>query len=123
MMLMSFVMPWNRQADQTTKTLALIRSDLATLLQKVNAMSATVTSELAALTAQVAASTSAEQSALTLINGFSARLDAAVAAASAAGATPEQLQALTDEVAALKASADPLAAAVAANAEPPPAAG
>lgn len=71
--------------------------------------------KIAALTATVAAEETVEDSAIALINGFSAELAAAVAAASAAGATPYQLtalQSLNDSVAAKSAS---LAAAVTAN--------
>ena len=71
--------------------------------------------QITALTAQVAANTDVENSALVLIQGFSARLDAAVASAQAAGATPAQLQALTDLGTAITASDDSLAAAVQAN--------
>jgi hypothetical protein len=70
---------------------------------------------ISALTAQVKANTNVQNSALVLIQGFSARLDAAVATASAAGATPAQLQALTDLGNAIKTSDDSLAAAVVAN--------
>ena len=70
---------------------------------------------LAALTAQVAASTSVDASAKILIDGFAGKLAAAVAAAAAAGATPQQLQQLTDLGTALKTSSDALAASVAAN--------
>ena len=54
-------------------------------------------------------------SATKLINGFAARLQAAVDAALANGATAEQLAPVTDEVAALKAGSADLAAAVQAN--------
>lgn len=63
----------------------------------------------------VTASTTVMASAVTLINGFSARLDAAVQAALAGGATADQLAPITDEVAAMKSSADALAAAIQAN--------
>lgn len=71
--------------------------------------------ELAALTAQVAANTSAEDSAVLILNDIPNRIQAAVDAALAAGATPAQLQAVNDLKDALKAHADPLAAAVVAN--------
>jgi hypothetical protein len=78
--------------------------------------------QITALTAQVQANTTVENSALVLIQGFSATLAAAVAAAQAAGATPAQLQSLTDLGTAIKASDDALAAAVAANTPAAPAA-
>ena len=93
-------------------------SSLARILMAVtrleNLMSA-LDDQISALTAQVKANTDVENSALVLIQGFSARLDAAVAAAQAAGATPAQLQALTDLGTAIKSSDDALSAAVAAN--------
>jgi len=54
-------------------------------------------------------------SATALINSFATRIQAAVDAAIGNGATAEQLQPVTDEVTALKAKSDALAAAVAAN--------
>ncbi len=71
--------------------------------------------QITALTAQVAANTDVEKSALVLIQGFSARLESAVAAAVAAGATDVQLKAITDLGTALKTSDDELAKAVADN--------
>ena len=59
------------------------------------------------LTAQVAASTTVEESALVLINGIAAKLAAAIAAGNPAALTALQTQ--------LKTSADALAAAVATN--------
>lgn len=60
---------------------------------------------LDALTAQVAATTTVEQSAVTLIQGIAAQL-------SAAAGDPVAVQALADQ---LKAATDPLAAAIAAS--------
>lgn len=71
--------------------------------------------EFDALAEQVKVNTDVEASAKVLIEGFSARLDAAIAAAAAAGATPAQLAALVAEKTALDSSAVALAAAVAAN--------
>ena len=74
------------------------------------------------LATQVAASTAVEASAVTLIDGIAARIQAAVEAAIAGGATADQLKPVSDEVASLKSSGDALAAAVAANTpvQPPP---
>lgn len=55
------------------------------------------------------------ESATTTINGIAARVQAAVNAAMANGATAEQLAPVQAEVDALNASSDTLAAAVAAN--------
>lgn len=57
----------------------------------------------------------AMESATVLLNGFQARLDAAVAAALANGATAEELQPLSDLSASFEADTAALAAAVAAN--------
>lgn len=57
----------------------------------------------------------AMESATVLINGFQAKLDAAVAAALENGATAEELAPLTDLSSELGTDADALAAAVAAN--------
>ena len=54
-------------------------------------------------------------SATKLINGFAARLQEAVNAALANGATAEELAPVTDELAALNAGSDELAAAIQAN--------
>lgn len=70
---------------------------------------------LADLEAQVAASVQVETSAAALINGIGARIQAAVDAAIANGATAEQLAPVSNEVAALKASSADLSAAVSAN--------
>jgi hypothetical protein len=71
--------------------------------------------ELQALRDEVTAVTEGQDAALAVINGINDRIAAAVAAAQAAGATPEQLQAITDLTASLRQHADPLAAAVVAN--------
>jgi hypothetical protein len=71
--------------------------------------------ELNALAAQVKANTDAEDSATAVLNQIPTMIQAAVAKALAAGATPAQLQAITDLQTALKAHADTLSAAVVAN--------
>lgn len=70
---------------------------------------------LDALAAQIQATTDVEDSAIALLNGITGRIQAAVDAALAGGATPEQLAPVTDEIAALKSKTDALSAAVAAN--------
>lgn len=70
---------------------------------------------LADLQAAVTRNTDVVNSAVTLINGIAARLKAAVDAALANGATADELKPVTDEVIALNANADALAAAVNAN--------
>jgi hypothetical protein len=76
--------------------------------------------EITTLTTDVSNDTSVEQSATTLINGFAARLQAAIDAATAAGATPAQLTSLDGLHTQLTQNASDLAAAVAANTPAPP---
>jgi hypothetical protein len=70
---------------------------------------------LDALAQQVKSNTDAEAAAVTVLNGIAGRIDGAVQAALANGATAAELQPVSDEVAALKSSADALSAAVVAN--------
>ena len=70
---------------------------------------------LDALAAQVSSTNTVIGSATTLINGIAARIQAAVDAAVAGGASAADLAPVTDEVTALKAASDALAAAVQAN--------
>lgn len=70
---------------------------------------------LDALAAAITKATTVEASAIQLINGVSARIQAAVEAALANGATAEELAPVQAEADALSASADALAAAVNAN--------
>lgn len=74
------------------------------------------------LAAQVAASTAVEAAAVQLVNGIAGRVQAAVDAAVAGGASADDLKPVQDEVTALKASADALSAAVVANTPAAPAA-
>ena len=67
------------------------------------------------LASQAAANESAEDSAVIVLQGLQARIDAAVQAALAGGATAEQLAAVTQISTDLKTHGDALAAAVAAN--------
>lgn len=67
------------------------------------------------LAEQVAKTTAVEAAAVEWINGSAARLQAAVDAALAGGATAEQLAPIAAEVEALKTSADAVAAAIVAN--------
>jgi len=70
---------------------------------------------LADLAAAVEKARGAENSATALINGIAAKIQAAVAAAIENGATAAELAPITDEINALNAASDALAAAVAAN--------
>jgi hypothetical protein len=70
---------------------------------------------LDALKSAVERETQVVTSAVTLINGIAARVQAAVDAAIANGATAEELQPVQDEVNTMTANADALASAVQAN--------
>lgn len=67
------------------------------------------------LTKSVTDARGAMQSAITLIGGIKAKIDAAVAAAIANGATAEELAPVSDLSAGLESDAQALASAVAAN--------
>jgi hypothetical protein len=83
---------------------------------RLNHKERTLTSPvLESLKAAVNRETDVVTSAVTLINGIAARMQAAVDAALANGATAEELQPVTDEVNTMTANADALAAAVNAN--------
>ena len=73
---------------------------------------------LAALEAEVAEATTVMASATALINGFAARVQVAVDAAIANGATEAELAPVQAEIDALNAAGESLAAAVLANTEP-----
>lgn len=94
---------------------------LGVLSKGIKRNMAAIDDELTALQAQVATDTTVEQSAVTLINGISAQIAAAVAAAQAAGATPAQLAEITAITTSLGTNNTALAAAVAANTPAAPA--
>jgi len=75
--------------------------------------------DIAALTTAVSDENTVIDSAIALINGIQAQIQAAVQAALAQGATPEELQAITDAVNSIGAKKQALADAVAANTPPP----
>lgn len=77
--------------------------------------------EIAQLQQDVTEDTNAVNAAVTLINGIGDQIKAAVDAALAQGATPAQLQALTDLHTSLSAETQSLAAAVAAGTPAAPA--
>ncbi|MDE2097696.1 MAG: hypothetical protein KGL39_10645 [Patescibacteria group bacterium] len=77
-------------------------------LQSLTLKGATMSQELDTLAAQVAASVTVEQSAITLLNGLSNQ----ITALAASGGTPAQFTALATQ---LKTSADALSAAIVAN--------
>ena len=87
-------------------------ADIKRILQT---MSQAIDDAIAKLQASVTNLTAVDTSAVALISGFKAQLDAAVAAAQAAGATLAELQSLSDLSASIDSSTQSLAAAVQAN--------
>lgn len=92
---------------------------LESLTERITSMSGTLDSEITQLQADVTAQTTIIASAEAMISGISAQVSAAVAAALAAGASPDELQELTQLDASLQANSTSLAAAVAANTPAP----
>lgn len=101
--------------EQIEEELRKIRILLWRILTKLEERLMQVDDEIAALVADVTAGTTVSQSAITLLNGIPALITTAVAAAVAAGATPAQLQALTDLNTGITSNNAALAAAVTAN--------
>lgn len=88
---------------------------LGEVMKELNVMDTAIQAGLDALKADVANLTTVDTSAITLIEGFAAQLATATSAATSAGASPEQVQALIDLHTAISADAASLAAAVTAN--------
>jgi chromosome segregation ATPase len=101
--------------SNNAKILERIEQKLDTSFKQENTQMAQIDDAIDQLTAQVAKNTDVTASAKVLISGFSQKLADAVAAATAAGATPAELKAVTDLAAAVKASDDDLAGAIAQN--------
>lgn len=91
------------------------------LAREIKRMSQAIAEKIAALQADVTAQTAVTQSAVTLLGGLKQQLDDAIAAAGEAGATPEQLAALTELSSSIEANTSSLAAAVQANTPAAPA--
>jgi hypothetical protein len=96
-------------------TLGEILAKLDSIQKGESTQMAELDDKIAALQADVAEESTVEQSAVKLINGIPALIAEAVAKAQAAGATPTQLQALTDLGTTLTTNATTLGAAVTAN--------
>ena len=109
-------------------TMALLRGmsaqilELKELVTKMSGTTDTIANELTSLTTDVTNETTVEASAITLINGIPALIQAAVAAAQGAGATPAQLAAFATLGQQITTSSASLAAAVTANTPAAPAA-
>jgi chromosome segregation ATPase len=88
---------------------------LTTTLNQESKQMAKLDDDIAALQAEVAQETSVTESAIALLDGIPKMIADAVAAAQAAGATPEQLAAIEALSTSLQTQTTNLAAAVAAN--------
>lgn len=97
------------------RSLLAIGCRLDVLTEKVIIMSGTLDTGLATLTSDVAALTTAVDSADALITGLASQLAAAIAAAGSAGATPAQLASLQTLHTSLVSETGALSAAVAAG--------
>jgi hypothetical protein len=89
--------------------------DLEELEKHIMVIEQTLQAQITDLTAEVTNETTVEKSALTLIQSIPTLIANAIANATAAGATPTQLQAISDLQATLAANDNELAAAVVAN--------
>lgn len=100
------------------------QADLLVLLRRnINTMSDSIQTRLDTLTREVSDLDAIKESVVAFVNGVPELIRAAVAEATAAGATPAQLAAFDTLNAALDAKANEIAAAVATNTpEEPPAA-
>lgn len=85
------------------------------LIERIDKMDNAIQAKIDKLTADVAAETKVEQSAVVLIGGLSQQLKDALAAAKTAGASDDQLASFDALDASLSGSTADLAAAVAAN--------
>jgi hypothetical protein len=112
---------WNLNPFAPTNALIQqANSLLQSLITKVTNMANSTDLAITKLQGDVTSLTTVVSSATALINGFAAQLAAAIAAAQAAGATPAELQALSDLSTAIVAQGASLAAAVTANTPPAP---
>jgi hypothetical protein len=106
-----------READ-ILRSLARIEGNISILLatlSNVRGTMAKLDDDIAALQAEVTQETSVTESAIALLDGIPKMIADAVAAAQAAGATPEQLAAIEALSTSLQTQTTNLAAAVAAN--------
>jgi hypothetical protein len=100
-----------------------LTSTVNQLQQEVRKMAENLSSEIQKLRASITGLTTVDQSVVALVQGFDARMDAAVAKALDAGATEEQLAAIREATAAITGEAATLAQAVVANTPAAPTAG
>ncbi len=106
--------PWNDAPPWAIELRCMLQRVLSNTTNLEYDM-AQIDDEITQLTADVAAEQGAVDSAVAMLNGISQKIADAVAAALAAGATPAQLQAITDANTAIAAQTTALSSAVAAN--------
>lgn len=110
---MAWKLNWKHSPEELPKEVST--GAIFPTLQIIVQLLENVMSSLDDLTAQVAASVGVEQSAVTLIQGLAAKIDALIAAGGGNAIDPAALDALSKQ---LHDSADALAAAVTAGARP-----
>jgi hypothetical protein len=98
-----------------TAQLNRIEAKLDALMERESKAMSQLDDEITTLTSRVEANTTVTGSVETFLNGIPAMIAAAVAKATAAGATPAQLKAITDLGASLQANSDGIGAAIVAN--------
>ncbi|MDB5849774.1 MAG: hypothetical protein JWP29_3526 [Rhodoferax sp.] len=103
------------QPDDYPPALPAETLDLSPILARIEEMAIDISAQIDSLKADIAAQTTVVSSVQTFIAGMSDQLTKALADAQAAGATAEQLQALTDLDSAVKANTAALASATTAN--------
>jgi hypothetical protein len=94
--------------------------ELLAILHRLEAKMSALDDAIAKLQQEVQQNTSVTDSAVTLINSIPTMINTAVQEALAAGATPQQLQAITDLATKLDAESTALGNAVTANTPAPP---
>ena len=119
---MSFDVHVYLHSDDGPKITAISKNvtQILALLNKGATLMTAMDDKLTELTADVAAEGNVINSAVAALNGIQQMITDAVNAALAAGATPEQLQSVSDLAAAVTAQSAALAAAIPATPPPPP---
>lgn len=110
-----WLFPMSHDLSHVNRRLDGICEKIDLFEQLLRAFMSQLDDQIQALTDAVAQETTVNASAITLINGIPGLIADAIAKATAAGATPAQLQALSDLQAKVTSSSTDLAAAVMAN--------
>ena len=110
---------FSREREKFDRHHAECDSALVAVLNHIGKIMSAIDDSIKALTDTVAAQTTVDASAVAALSGIAKMLKDALAAASSAGATPAQLQSLTDLSASISANNAGLATAVTANTPAP----